>query len=113
MWGDLEWQLLQYEPHQNLKSFITKLNTVYQTEPALYSQDFSDGGFQWVDCNDNRHSVVAFIRRATDDPSNYVITVCNFTPQPHAHYRIGVPDHGFYTETLNSDAGEFGGSNMG
>ncbi|MEM9220208.1 MAG: 1,4-alpha-glucan branching enzyme [Cyanobacteria bacterium P01_F01_bin.150] len=113
VWSDLEWQLLQYAPHQNLKEFITKLNDVYQSEPALYSQDFSDGGFQWVDCNDNRHSVVAFIRRATDDPSNYVVTVCNFTPQPHAHYRIGVPDHGFYTEILNSDAGEFGGSNMG
>ena len=113
VWSDLAWQLLQYAPHQNLKAFITKLNNTYHSEPALYSQDFSDGGFQWVDCNDNRHSVVAFIRRATDNPSDYVVTVCNFTPQPHAHYRVGVPDHGFYEEILNSDAGEFGGSNMG
>lgn len=42
-----------------------------------------------------------------------MIVVCNFTPQPHSHYRIGVPEWGFYTEILNSDSREYGGSNMG
>jgi len=35
-----------------------------------------------------------------------------FTPQPHSHYRIGVPSRDFYTELFNSDAREYGGSNM-
>ncbi|MGB3612310.1 MAG: alpha amylase C-terminal domain-containing protein, partial [Elainellaceae cyanobacterium] len=85
----------------------------YKSQPALYTQDFSEAGFQWIDCNDNRHSVVSFIRRAKDDPDECIITVCNFTPQPHSHYRVGVPELGFYSELMNSDAGEFGGSNMG
>ena len=34
-------------------------------------------------------------------------------PQPHSHYRIGVPEKGFYTEVFNSDARKYGGSNMG
>lgn len=42
-----------------------------------------------------------------------MITVCNFTPQPHSHYRVGVPEMGFYTELFNSDSREYGGSNMG
>jgi 1,4-alpha-glucan branching enzyme len=112
VWGDLEWQLLQYEPHQKLKYFISRVNELYQTEPALYTQDFSHEGFEWVDCSDNRHSVVSFIRRAKDS-SDYVIVVCNFTPQPHSHYRVGVPELGFYKELFNSDAREYGGSNMG
>lgn len=41
------------------------------------------------------------------------MVVCNFTPQPHSHYRVGVPEGGFYTEIFNSDAADFGGSNMG
>jgi 1,4-alpha-glucan branching enzyme len=41
------------------------------------------------------------------------VTVCNFTPQPHSHYRIGVPEPGFYAELINSDARKYGGSNMG
>lgn len=112
VWADLEWQLLQYEPHQQMKSFFAKLNELYRNEPALYTQDFGEEGFEWIDCSDNRHSVVSFIRRAKD-ADEFIVTICNFTPQPHSHYRVGVPEHGFYTEIFNSDAKEFGGSNMG
>ena len=112
VWGDLEWQLLQYKPHQELKQFFTDLNAVYKSESALYSQDFEQSGFEWIDCSDNRHSVVSFIRRSSDS-DDFVITVCNFTPQPHSHYRVGVPELGFYTELFNSDARKYGGSNMG
>ncbi len=112
VWGDLEWHLLQYEPHQKMKQFMANLNTLYRSEPALYTQDFAQEGFHWIDCSDNRHSVVSFIRRSKD-LHEFIITVCNFTPQPHSHYRVGVPEFGFYTELFNSDAREYGGSNMG
>jgi 1,4-alpha-glucan branching enzyme len=112
VWGDLEWHLLQYEPHQKLKQFVSDLNQLYRSEPALYTQDFAQEGFEWIDCSDNRHSVVSFIRRAKGS-DEFVVTVCNFTPQPHSHYRVGVPELGFYTELFNSDAREYGGSNMG
>ena len=113
VWGDLEWHLLQYAPHQQLRHFIGKLNALYQSQPALYTQDFDQAGFQWIDCNDNRNSVVSFIRRGKDNPDEFIATVCNSTTQPHANYRAGVPELGFYAELLNSDSGEFGGSNMG
>jgi len=112
VWGDLEWDLLQYQPHKNLKQFITDLNYLYRREPALYTQDFDQDGFEWIDCTDNRHSVVSFIRYAHDS-EEFIVTVCNFTPQPHSHYRVGVPEMGFYKELLNSDARQYGGSNMG
>jgi 1,4-alpha-glucan branching enzyme len=112
VWGDLEWHLLQYDPHKQLKLFFSDLNKLYKSESSLYSRDFDREGFQWVDCSDNRHSVVAFIRR-DKDPNQFIVAVCNFTPQPHSHYRVGVPEAGFYTEMLNSDAKEYGGSNMG
>ncbi|HEY9734670.1 MAG TPA: 1,4-alpha-glucan branching enzyme [Trichocoleus sp.] len=112
VWGDLEWHLLQYEAHQHHKNFIAKLNQFYCSQPALYTQDFSQEGFEWIDCSDNRHSVVAFVRRDKDS-DDFVVVVCNFTPQPHSHYRIGVSEPGYYSELFNSDAREFGGSNMG
>jgi 1,4-alpha-glucan branching enzyme len=112
VWGDLEWHLLQYAPHERLQYFMQKLNEFYRSEPSLYTQDFSQAGFEWIDCSDNRHSVVAFIRRSKDS-SEFVVTVCNFTPQPYSHYRVGVPERGYYRELFNSDARDFGGSNMG
>ncbi len=112
VWADLEWHLLQYQPHQQLKQFFADLNGLYKQETALYERDFSEEGFQWIDCSDNSHSVVSLIRRAKN-PNEFIIAVCNFTPQPHSHYRIGVPEAGFYTEIFNSDSGKYGGSNMG
>ena len=111
-WTDLRWDLMQFEPHQQLKTFFQNLNKLYRSEPALYTQDFEEPGFEWIDCSDNRHSVVSFIRRDKDS-DGFIVAVCNFTPQPHSHYRIGVPESGFYTELFNSDAREYGGSNMG
>jgi 1,4-alpha-glucan branching enzyme len=112
VWSDLEWHLLQYEPHQQLKGFFADLNQMYKNEPTLYTGDFDRAGFEWIDCSDNRHSVVAFIRRQKDS-GEFVVVVCNFTPQPHSHYRVGVPEPGYYAETFNSDSRKYGGSNVG
>jgi 1,4-alpha-glucan branching enzyme len=112
VWADLEWHLLQYKPHESMKTFVSDLNRLYQSEPALYAQDFSRDGFEWIDCSDNRHSVVSFLRW-DHESGQFVVVVCNFTPQPHAHYRVGVPTAGFYQELFNSDSKQYGGSNMG
>ena len=112
VWADLDWDLTQYHFHKTLQQYFCDLNALYKSEPALYSRDFEEEGFEWIDCSDNNHSVVSFIRRAKD-PNEFIVTVCNFTPQPHSHYRIGVPEKGFYSEIFNSDASKYGGSNMG
>lgn len=39
-----------------------------------------------------------------------LIAVCNFTPEVHKNYRIGVPVMGEYVEVFNSDWERFGGS---
>jgi 1,4-alpha-glucan branching enzyme len=112
VWGDLEWHLLQYDKHRELKEFFKELNSIYRQEPSLYSMDFEPEGFEWIDCSDNRHSVISFIRYSKEK-GEFVVVVCNFTPQPHSHYRIGVPEAGFYSEIFNSDARNYGGCNMG
>ena len=108
----LEWHLLQYSPHSGLQQWVSDLNHVYRSQPALYQVDFDSAGFEWVDCNDVEHSVVSIIRkgRSRDD---VIAVVCNFTPVTHFNYRIGVPQPGFWRELLNSDAREYGGSGQG
>jgi len=76
------WHLLQHAPHQQLKLFVQDLNHIYRSEPALHNQDFQQAGFEWIDCSDNRHSGLHYYRRA-QEPEDFIITVCNFTPQPH------------------------------
>ena len=109
----LDWHLLDQGPyHRGLQSLVRDLNRVYRAEPALHQVDFEPGGFEWMDCSDAEQSVVAFVRRARD-PRDFVLVVCNFTPVPRHGYRVGVPVEGFYRELLNTDAGFYGGSNLG
>jgi 1,4-alpha-glucan branching enzyme len=110
----LDWHLLEEPRHQRLQRWIGDLNRLYRAEPALYRQDFSNEGFEWMDCSDWQQSVVSFVRRAGGaDEAATVLVVCNFTPVMRNNYRIGVPHGGFWKELLNSDAVEYDGSGQG
>jgi 1,4-alpha-glucan branching enzyme len=108
----IPWDLLQYDTHRKLQEFVKELNRLYRVSPALYEVDFHYSGFEWIDFHDADNSVIAFLRRG-ENPSNYILFCCNFTPVPRENYRVGVPDEGFYEEILNTDSELFGGSNMG
>jgi len=108
----LEWHLLQYQPHSGLQRWVSDLNRLYGSQPALHQADFDKAGFEWIDCNDVEHSVVSLIRRGRS-PDDSVVVVCNFTPSTHFNYQIGVPQAGLWRELLNSDAAEYGGSGQG
>jgi 1,4-alpha-glucan branching enzyme len=108
----LDWHLLNDPPHAGMRRYIQDLNAQYRTERPLYETDDDRESFRWIDCNDNENSVVSLVRYARDR-RDFLVTIFNFTPVPRAEYRIGVPEPGFYAETLNSDAGFYGGSNVG
>ena len=108
----LEWDLLQYAPHQGILRWVTDLNRLYRRKPALHERDADQAGFEWVDFSDVEKSVVSYLRRGRS-ADDVVLVVCNFTPVPRYDYRIGVPFGGFWKEVLNSDAVEYGGSGVG
>ena len=108
----LDWHLVeQYEKHKQMQAYSRALNKFYLDNKSLWQVDFDWNGFQWIDCNDNDNSVVSFIRKA-EDSDDYLIAVCNFTPNVREEYRIGVPAQGAYVEVFNSDAKEYGGSGV-
>jgi 1,4-alpha-glucan branching enzyme len=108
----LEWHVLQYSFHSGVQRWVKDLNRFYRDQPALYEQDFSPSGFEWIDANDSEGSVIAFLRKGRK-PSDVVLVVCNFTPVVRDNYRIGVPRGGYWRECLNSDAPLYGGSGQG
>ena len=109
--ASLDWHLLDDPRHAALQRWVEDLNRVYSQEPALFTQDFSPAGFEWIDCNDVIQSVITFLRRGRG--GEMLLVACNFTPVPRHHYRVGVPTGGFWQEVLNSDAWDYGGSGHG
>jgi len=110
--SSLDWHLLGDPMHDGLRKWVQDLNHTYQREPSLHEVDFEGSGFSWIDCNDHENSVVSMIRKARD-PQDFSVILTNFTPVPRPGYTIGVPEGGWFREILNSDAGIYGGSNMG
>jgi 1,4-alpha-glucan branching enzyme len=108
----LDWHLLNYPRHTELKKWVEDLNGVYRREPALHELDCDGAGFEWIDCTDSQQSVISFIRRGKST-GDIILIVGNFTPVPRFNYRVGAPRGGFWQELLNSDAQEYGGSGLG
>jgi 1,4-alpha-glucan branching enzyme len=108
----LDWHLLTHDSHRGIQRLVTDLNELYATQPALHAVDFDWHGFEWLDANDADNSVLSFLRRGKD-PASLLAVVVNATPVVREGYRIGVLQPGFYAEILNTDAGIYGGSNVG
>jgi 1,4-alpha-glucan branching enzyme len=94
-----------------MQQLVRDLNRLYAAEPALHASDIDPAGFHWAVGDDAEHSVLAWWRYAGGAPP--ALVVCNLTPAPLPHYRIGVPREGRWQVRLNTDASEYGGSGAG
>lgn len=108
----LDWHLLEHPMHQQLQRYVADVNHLYKSEPALHEVDASWHGFSWIDLHDVDNSIISF-RRMADDPEEFIVVICNFTPQPRYGYRVGLPRGGSYVEIFNSDWPQYGGSGVG
>jgi len=110
--AEIEWHLLGNPDHAGIQRLVRDLNRIYRTEAALHARDSDGFGFRWIVGDDRANSVYVFLRSA-DDTSKPVLVICNMTPAPRHHYRVGVPRAGLWREIANTDSSFYGGSNVG
>ena len=87
---ELDWFLLQEQPHQDLRNYVKDLLTIYKKYPALYATDNDPESFEWINANDGDRSIFSFIRKSPTKRNN-ILYVVNFTPVDRPDYRVGVP----------------------
>lgn len=105
----LPWHLLKYYSHKGIIKLIQNLNLFYQSEEALYKDNYSPEGFEWIDFSDNENSVIAFIRKSSNQ---HLIFIINYSPVVRDQYRIGINDKINYKEVLNTDDSKYWGSGI-
>ncbi len=103
----LDWLLLGYDAHRQLKSYVAALNKFYADNAPFWEVDYSWEGFNWIVSDDRDNSVVAYLRR--DKSGNEIISLCNFTNVTRQKYRIGVPKEGTYRVVFSSADPAYGG----
>ncbi len=107
----IDWHLKDSHLNAGMSRLVQHLNWLYRSEPALFDQDDSYDGFEWIDFSDADNTVWSFMRKSKD--GDKLVFIVNATPVVRPNYRVGVPLGGFYAEILNTDAGNYGGSNVG
>ncbi len=109
--AEMDWVLLTFDTHRGVQSLVRDLNGLLAREPAMHAHDHDWSGFEWVDFTDSQSSVISFLRKA--EGSAPVLWVFNFTPVARQGYGVRCPAPGRWIEVLNTDAGLYGGSNLG
>ena len=107
----LDWNILDFPAHKSLQTMIKDLNGLYKASPSLWEDDFTPGGFEWIDCSDYQQSVYSFIRWDKRRSAPYVV-ILNLTPLVRNDYTIGIPFGGKWVEIFNSDNQRYGGSGI-
>ncbi|WP_296134112.1 1,4-alpha-glucan branching protein GlgB [uncultured Corynebacterium sp.] len=99
-WGS-EW-------HHGIKRLVRDLNAVYKDNPALWSQDFSQDGFQWVKADDANNNMLGYVRYGTDGSA--LLAVCNFSGSSVPNYDLWVPRNGDWELVINTDDAVYQGA---
>jgi 1,4-alpha-glucan branching enzyme len=109
--GSIDWHLLERPEHRGVGQLVRDLNRLYRAEPALHELDDDPAGFSWLELHDADANVLAFARfpRA----GRPLVCVCNLAAAARPAYRVALPRPGAWTEVLNTDAVEYGGSGVG
>ena len=106
---ELDWYLLDNPNHSHLSTFVKDLLHIYKKYPAMYEQDVSWAGFEWINANDSYRGIFSFVRKSKNG-KNDLLFVCNFTPVAYDDYRVGVLNQRKHKLILNSEDAKYGGT---
>jgi 1,4-alpha-glucan branching enzyme len=109
--ASLDWHLADQHLNGGLRRLLQHLNWLYTHEPVFFELDDSYEGYEWINFEDAENTIWSFMRKSRS--GERIVFVVNATPVTRFSYRVGVPQAGFYSEVLNTDAEIYGGSNVG
>jgi 1,4-alpha-glucan branching enzyme len=78
---------------------------------ALFYYNYQPEGFEWMVVDDRENSVLAYLRKGKNK-SDRLLVILNMTPVIREDYQIGVHENNSWSELLNSDDKDYGGSGI-
>jgi 1,4-alpha-glucan branching enzyme len=107
--GPLPWESTWDGKHKSLQWFVKRLNEVYKYIPAMHEGDNIKNGFEWIECQNYKHLILAFMRY-DHEYKDHLVYLLNFSKDHFPQFRLGVPYAGKYFKIIDTDAKEFGGN---
>ena len=115
-WGEwnhdasIDWDCLDWQEHRGVQRLVADLNRLYRDTPAIWSQDFTPDGFQWLTSDDADHNTLSFLRVGTG--GEQCVIAVNFSGETWRDYQVPLPQGGRWREVLTTDDINYGGSGI-
>lgn len=115
-WGEwdynnsIDWACLDWQDHIGVQQMVADLNEFYKKHPALWTQDFTPEGFQWLTSDDADHNTLSFLRIGSK--GEQLAVVVNFAGEAWQDYQVALPKGGKWTEVFTTDDKKYGGSGI-
>jgi 1,4-alpha-glucan branching enzyme len=107
--AELDWFLLQHDPHKKLQTCVKDLNFLLAGEPALYENQFNIEGFEWIDLNHRQECVIVYARKGKQKEDDLLI-ILNLAPVPRWDWQVHDLQKKYEKEIFNSDDKKYWGS---
>ncbi|MEO8855241.1 MAG: 1,4-alpha-glucan branching protein GlgB [Ginsengibacter sp.] len=105
--SEIDWKLLQFDPHRKLQSCLRDLNKLYTSEPALYEYQFDSKGFEWIDLEHRNECVMCYMRKGKKEN---LLVVFNMTPVERFDWKIKVHEKNSWKQIFCSDDEKYWGT---
>ncbi|MDO4267932.1 MAG: alpha amylase C-terminal domain-containing protein, partial [Eubacteriales bacterium] len=105
-----DWCLLSFPIHDAFLRFMRELNKLYLSSPAMYQEDYSPDGFQWLSAGTVSPCVFAFERRCSTQRMAFVF---NLSDKPTGHVQLPAPENiNRLIPVIHTDWEEYGGASV-
>ena len=102
----MHWEVLQMPLHQKLQNCVRALNAFYLQHGALWEQDFTKKGWQWVDYTDETNTVLSYERKGKEST---LLCIHHFSVEQLDNYYIPYKGAKKAQEIFSTDSQEYGG----
>lgn len=99
-----DWDILKYPKHDAFRRFVTNLNGLYLSSPALWN-DYGPDSFEWIDCHQEERCIYAMKRSGG---GQRLAAVFNFSDEEQKGYRANAPYE--LKLIMSTEEEEYGGS---
>jgi 1,4-alpha-glucan branching enzyme len=107
--SELPWELLQHAPHKGMKDCVRDLCLLLRNEPAMYQQQFTQAGFEWIDLSHRQESVIVYRRKGLL-PEDDLLVILNMTPVVRQHWKVYAHGKTSWKEIFNSNETKYWGT---
>lgn len=108
--NQLEWFMLEYPRHSEMKHFVSTLNKLYLASPELWELDDSWNGFRWIDADMAKENLASY--RRFDSQGNSLAVILNYSALDCRGYGFCLADDESAEIILSTDRYAFGGKNV-